>query len=258
VQWDGSGWSPVAIPDPDGDNSAELTSIACAMPTSCIAVGDVGDDFDHSRRSLVEQWDGTTWSATVGSDPNPVTLTGVACATATTCFAVGFDADHPVLDWWNGATLSTLTVANAPVAGAFSGIACPAADNCFAVGDRLDAGDESLVARWSGSSWSVMPSPNPAGPGAHQLLSVSCGSIFDCFAVGGANDDAASLPLAEHWDGTQWSIMSLAARPPGSTAVLSGVSCITGPWCMAVGTLYTGLGHGTLAERYASAVDESS
>jgi hypothetical protein len=66
-----------------------LAHVSCpAASTTCVAVGDyVAGSND---KTLVERWNGTSWSVT--ASPNPSTsaqLAGVSCSTATACDAVG-------------------------------------------------------------------------------------------------------------------------------------------------------------------------
>ncbi|MGA2210905.1 MAG: hypothetical protein ABSH30_14855 [Acidimicrobiales bacterium] len=98
------------------------------------------------------------------------------------------------------------------------------------------------LAAGAGSSpaWVVQPTPNPAsahGPHAGSLLaSVSCPSTSSCTAVGNTNRGTV---LAEHWNGTSWSIQS-TPDPAGSTDIaLQSVSCPSTTICMAVGSYWT-------------------
>ena len=111
--WNGATWTIEPTPAP-GSNGDALISVSCTAPDSCVAVGTVGvidppapggvKAFDvpgHSGQTahipvtittLVETWDGSTWSVT----PSPNTsaennsLQDVACSLANGCVAVGF------------------------------------------------------------------------------------------------------------------------------------------------------------------------
>src|SRR5690242_3634233 len=63
--------------------------------------------------------------------------------------------------------------------------------------------------------WSVVPSPNPNGPG--NLNAVAAVSAHDIWAVGGFNNQAtgAQQTLIEHWNGTIWQIV--ASPNPSAT-----------------------------------------
>lgn len=87
----------------------------------------------------------------------------------------------------------------------------------------------------SAAGWSVVPTPPTSALSG--LSAASCISASDCWAVG----DSGSA--GEHWNGTRWSPVTLAA--PGS-AVLSAVTCTSRSNCWAVGRT----ANGTLAERW--------
>src|SRR4051812_12487684 len=70
-----------------------------------------------------------------------------------------------------------------------SGIACSAATACTAVGYAWPAPAHPpnhttpLAERWNGASWSIQPTPAPAGAADSRLANVSCSTAF-CMAVG--------------------------------------------------------------------------
>jgi hypothetical protein len=137
-----------------------------------------------------------------------------------------------------------------PIRNALSGllgVACTAPSACTAVGaSTTTTGAVRAVAeRWNGGTWSLQPTPNPAGGGA--LNSVSCTSPSACTAVGGRADGTT---LAERWNGTRWSIQP-TPNPSQGGATLSGVSCTSASACTAVGgsNAFTPRAR-TLAERW--------
>jgi hypothetical protein len=72
--------------------------------------------------------------------------------------------------------------------------------------------------------WAVVASPN-ASPGNNQLAAVASISASDVWAVGSADNAVGNAqPLAEHWDGTAWSIVP---TPTVVTGTLSGVAAIS-------------------------------
>ena len=64
-----------------------------------------------------------------------------------------------------------------------------------------------MTLHWDGTSWSLIPSPDPGGgdAGASQLFAVSAVSPTDVWAVGLYTGDIAIDTLILHWDGTAWS-----------------------------------------------------
>jgi hypothetical protein len=84
------------------------------------------------------------------------------------------------------------------------------------------------------------------------LNGVSCPSAGDCTAVGGTSDGVQSVPLAEGWNGSTWTLQA-APYPTGtSNAGLLGVSCRSSTNCAAVGSYYNANGTSalTLAEAW--------
>ena len=80
-------------------------------------------------------------------------------------------------------------------------------------------GDRTLIEHWNGATWSAVSSPNAstASNAANNLESVSADSASDAWAVGNENPDLATSPvvvsLAEHWNGSAWSIVSVPTPP---------------------------------------------
>src|SRR5262249_55335171 len=132
--------------------------------------------------TLAEVWDGVSW--TVQPTPNPA-----------------------------GATSSELI-----------DVTCVSSSQCIAVGDYFNAAgvDVALVETWNGASWTIQPTPNPAGATATLLRRVSCTTATACTAVGNSVDGSGNLTLAERWNGSSLSIQS-TPNPPGG-GLLTGVS----------------------------------
>ncbi len=89
----------------------------------------------------------------------------------------------------------------------------------------------------SGTSWSIVPSPNVSLAQSNELRGVSCSSPSACIAVGiYTTSDSTQRTLVESWDGSVWSIVSSPNTSPTDNDTLLGVSC-TGPSaCFAVGS----------------------
>jgi hypothetical protein len=122
-----------------------------------------------------------------------------------------------------------------------SAVDCTSADSCMAVGQatfNAPGGTAATVAEhWDGTSWQIVPTPNPPGATYSSLNGVSCPWPNVCFAVGGPG------PLVELWNGTSWSIQP---TPELTSGGLNAVSCSGLLACTAVGSD----GPGTLAARW--------
>ena len=214
--WNGTSWAIVASPSPSGSNDASLAGVSCAAPTNCVAVGlAIASSTKHTTpQTLTERWNGTDWSIVPSPNPTGVTalpiLTDVSCATTTDCTSVGLSTT------FNTTTLAIRTL--------------------------------TLTEHWNGTTWSIVPSPNPSKTQS-LLTGVSCTSTTDCNAVGDNQTAATTNTLIEHWDGSTWATVTTPNPPGASSAALSGVSCPTATSCYAVGSSDTNASVNTLAER---------
>ena len=115
----------------------------------------------------------------------------------------------------------------------------------------------TVAQRWDGTSWQIVPSPNPPEASSSSLHGISCPRRNVCFAVGSWSTPPPNLPppygppgigrpLIERWDGTSWSIQP---SPDVAHGNLDAVSCSGLRACTAVGSV-SGAPITTLAERW--------
>jgi hypothetical protein len=110
-RWNGKSWSIQPTPNPaEGSENPTLSSVSCATPTSCTAVGSFQNKAGRER-TLAERWNGTSWSIQLIPKSGRATsdsLASVSCASVTICIAVGwsFDSAHgvvaPLAERWSG------------------------------------------------------------------------------------------------------------------------------------------------------------
>jgi hypothetical protein len=94
--WNGSAWSVVSSPNESGSTPSQLNGVSCVSASDCTAVGvsTVDSAYQTSAETVVESWNGSTWS--VVSSPNPAgssginQLYGVSCPSASQCTAAGY------------------------------------------------------------------------------------------------------------------------------------------------------------------------
>ena len=207
--WNGSGWTLVAmaLPDPiDESVSAYVYGLSCPSASYCVAVGQHSPSFSNPLQSLVETFNGTTWSVTDGTlAPGPGILNAVSCSSPTSCLAVGRVANGSSLaEAWNGTTWSLTTPTGTdPSASDLLGVSCPGSAPCLAAGFT---GNSLLAATFSAVTWTGTVPTNPAGA-SESFVGTSCVSATFCVAVGNVvASNGNQSRLAELWNGTTWQL----------------------------------------------------
>jgi hypothetical protein len=156
-----------------------------------------------------------------------------------------------VLEHWNGSAWSpdtsgaVATTANVTL----TGVADLGPADAWAVA----AGGGSLgLAHWDGTAWSFAAFPDANfSPSAGQAISAS--SASDVWVVGSTFNATtfASVPEAEHFDGTSWHTVPLAQ--PGGSATVAAVVAISPANAWAAGEVSSStspVGGGTLIEHW--------
>src|SRR5205807_217402 len=128
-------------------------------------------------------------------------------------------------------------------------VAAVAANDVWAVGvydNHINA--LTLIEHWDGSTWSIVPSPNP-GVGDTELYGVAAVAANDVWAVGYyVNGTSPYLTLIEHWNGSSWSIVP-SPSPGSSVSELNAVAAVAANDIWAVG-VYDGGASSTLIEHW--------
>lgn len=123
-----------------------------------------------------------------------------------------------LIEHWDGLNWSLVLSPN--VEGTLSNflqsVAAHSATEVWAVGWSMGIGiqtQKTLVERWDGSAWSIVPSPNP-GPTGNSLEAVAVIGDNDAWAVGSMYSTAVvSLPISMHWDGSVWTAVEVPVPP---------------------------------------------
>src|ERR1700678_4480626 len=103
-------------------------------------------------------------------------------------------------------------------------------------------------------SWTVANSANVTLTGG-SIESVSCSAASACTAVGSDhNTSGVDVTLAERWNGTAWQ-REATPNPAGDTTssvapTLTGVSCPTAAFCVAVGSYQSGFNQTGMADSW--------
>jgi hypothetical protein len=223
--WDGTSSAWTFVPSP---NSLALNNylygVAGAAPDDVWAVGG-SDQFGAAYSSLVEHWDGTSWSI-VPSASFPGVLYAVVALSPSDVWAVGTE-NYPgrgLIEHWDG---STWTAAYLRFDSVLRGVTAVGPRTIWAVGQRYGRfnpfGDTTLTMRFNGTVWSEVRSPNPlsrTSTDQNWLTSVSAISANDVWAVGRyGNHDLGLLDqtLIEHWNGARWAVVP-SPDPGGSSS----------------------------------------
>jgi hypothetical protein len=248
-RWNGHQWVMQSIPSP-GSYGPNLTGIACPTPTDCIAVGAYQAVPAGPGVTLVEQWNGATWtvlpSPNIGSFGN--SLSSVSCTSPSACTAAGVyigtgDLEHMLVERWNGSVWSAQALTD-PVGFTqawLAGVSCASASSCTAVGAEASTTQTlTLAEHWSGGAWTIQPTSSGL---AGELTAVSCTTSRACTAVGLYQIVAGRfITLKEVWNGRTWRIAAIASPRGQFFAALDGVSCVSASRCEAAGYSFTGDG----------------
>jgi hypothetical protein len=190
--WDGTRWSVIASPSPSGGGSS-LSGVTCLEASSCFSIGEQAPS-QQMLRTLVEQWDGTSWtivpSPNVGSS-SMSNLSGVACSGMSACVAVGSyvgaEGSATLAEGWDGSSWRIAPSANpASGSGSLLGVSCTRATDCVAVGIGVKGVgvNTTLIEQWQGTRWALVGHPNPEPSKGSVLLGVACAVPTGCVAVG--------------------------------------------------------------------------
>ncbi len=123
LHWNGSAWSQVTTPEPNGTGSGasqQLIGVTCSSATNCWAVGNYGSTSGSPGFVLNQalHWDGGTWSLADTPEPGGAAggdlngLSAARCVSTTECWAVGTarmssGSQFGQVLHWNGIAWST-------------------------------------------------------------------------------------------------------------------------------------------------------
>ncbi len=120
-----------------------------------------------------------------------------------------------------------------------TGVSCVSSAFCMSVGEQGPADPQfPWIQQYNGTTWSTVPSPSYSSNQFALLEGVSCASVAFCAAVGETEvgSGAPDSPVAMTWNGSVWTADTVAAPAGAGDTVLSGVSCLSATWCVAVGS----------------------
>ena len=221
-----------------GTNDNSLGSIAGSAPNDIWAAGnflpDTSDSNQDATLSLALHFDGSNWTTTPtpNAGPNFNTFFGVAAAEQH-AWGVGVHLDQDfktrgLVESWDPAA-AQWRIVDIPQPGAerdlLFGASAVSSNDVWAVGEQQSADGTfgTLVEHFDGSTWRVVPSPDPGATGNH-LYGVVALAHDNVWAVGQRNDQAGpDRELILHWNGQSWSEIA-AARHGSASAALYAVT----------------------------------
>ena len=237
--WDGISWAIVNSPNTSITQQNALAGVACESASNCWAVGSylVGVAY----QTLIEHWDGTSWSIVTSPNNNTRTnlLHGITCASASDCWAVGYysngSANQTLIEHWDGTSWAIVASPSTSTTQSnfLVGMTCESASNCWTIGFATTASSvvQTLIERWDGTSWAIVSSPNTSATQNNLLFAVTCASAADCWAVGYyVNAKGSNQTLTEHY--TAMAPLALASvvsrKSHGSTETFAVALPLTG------------------------------
>jgi hypothetical protein len=227
-----------------------LYGISCPSSELCIGVGNY---LSKTNNLIAQRWNGKEWFAE--TLPTSGALAGISCSSTSFCMAVGykFETGGTQALSWNGSEWKVLTMPTPKKAKAsyLDAVSCTSASQCTATGwfESETEGRRTLVERWNGSEWVIQTSLSPGGGQPTSLTGVSCTSSTTCMASGFYYTIGDIFPMAQQWNGSEWSSLEVPKPIEENEAFLEAVSCTSSTACTAVGR-YGGPGYTTLAERW--------
>jgi hypothetical protein len=266
--WNGTTWSQVPSANSSVLTDNQLFAVQAVAANNVWAVGTYAND-EGVFQTLVEHWDGTSWSIVpspnVGLYDN--VLFDLAVVSTNDIWAVGLNINTTFTGYralsihWNGTSWS---IVPNPAVGSnsnyFNGVDAVSANDVWAVGafNSSRGGHRVLIEHWNGTQWTVMPGGH-LDSDSSELYAIDATSPNDAWAVGYYIDTTSRYygeALAEHWNGTAWTVTEAVNVRESYQNELYSVVSIAPNDTWAVGA-YRGFGsfgpeEGALVERYST------
>ena len=258
--WNGSAWSTVPSPNPGGvatiaclslNSGNVLTGVAPVSTNDVWAVGYFFGCTSFLLKPMVLHWNGVQWSVVPTPKLNTndnAAFNSVVALSANDIYAVGYQpapngAVLTLIEHWNGVAWSVVPSPNGNNTGnVLASVTANSPTDIWAVGDQVAPGVEvrTLALHFNGSTWSVVPTPNPVHGGnltQNVLTSVVAVAPNDVTAVGFTLANQTELTMVQHWDGTSWTVVPSPnmSNAPGSFNTLRGVTAVNTGDLYAVG-----------------------
>jgi hypothetical protein len=253
--WDGTAWSEVSMPT-EG-SSASLTGVTALSSSDVWAVGSYFDDALGRGQTLIEHWDGSSWtivpSPNFGSDDNG--LGDVTAIAANDVWATGdisngaLQTGQPYFAHWDGTTWTLIKAWRPRVAtdSFLGGIDANSSGAVFASGHVYFPQDGIFAQHWTGTRWQPLYVVSP--PNFNNLFGVAVNDAGEAWVVGRTSKSGGTnQTLIEHSTGGPF-VLDMSPNVPRATNELSGADASPGGDVWAVGdSTVNGLPSRTLIE----------
>ncbi len=237
-------WTGMQPSNPSSSTNV-LQGVAVASSCRAWTVGYYSNGTAY--QTLIARWNGSSWAQESSPNPGGSTrdnyLLGATATSASNAWAVGYyhkgTAYQTLIARWNGTIWAQLPSPNPGGStrhNLLQGVTAISASNAWAVGDYSNGtAYQTLIARWNGTTWKRVPSPNPGGSTRHnQLLGVTAISASNAWAVGYYDTGTSHQTLIAHWNGTTWTQVP-SPNPSPTFNALHGVVAISSTNAWAVG-----------------------
>jgi hypothetical protein len=221
-------WKSVAR-DPAVSSRGQVTNLSCIPGGFCLAVGFTGQ---------TGIWDGSSWHLAPRISDGVAFVSGVSCVTSSFCVAIGSSStmsrtlNYAVIWTGSGWQAPDRLYTDIGMRGEYDlvhGVSCTSTHFCMVLGNV-----GSFV--WDGAGWSKR-SGATGGTDGNGVL--SCASSRFCANI---HDN-----LPNYWNGSRWRWASSYKTEPLGNAIprddsfISGLSCASATFCVAVDTRTTPL-----------------
>jgi hypothetical protein len=224
----------------------QLNAISAINSNDIFAAGNL---YNYDRDQVIpffEHWNGQSWAQ---AGPNPKVsntqtyINGVAAISASDVWAVGYaqmrtdgvvaKKPAPATLHFDGTQWKEIPAAKCVCV--FTAVAAIASDDVWAVGNTLsDSFDsEPMAQHWDGTRWTLTKVPSPEGsfPNYDELEGVAAVSSKSVWAVGtflGGQGNANQFQgEIAHWDGKQWTQVTVPACPGQNACGLFSVTALS-------------------------------
>jgi hypothetical protein len=210
--WDGTSWTAMLTPHPALPISI-LSGVTATASNDAWAVG-YEEDLQSGYRTLIEHWDGSTWTIVQDATYKGWLTSGAAIA-PDDVWAVG-STDYigeGLIEHWDGNTWTKTILRDAIF---LRGVTAISRNDVWVVGQLSHDGfgDYTYAAHFDGSSWNQVATPSPLQRhdiDQNWLTSVVALASDDVWAVGVVRDPDYGIldrTLVEHWNGARWQVVS--------------------------------------------------